>query len=301
MKLYRILILSIITTFISCNDQNEKNDSKIIELNENYGFFYELEEVDINELDKRVEVTGDKNYEELKKLVSKEALDAKAINFFNKNFSSSEIEAFYNESKRIDSIDQSHILDSSIPEKIESSLSPELKKKVDSLFKKLGEEGNIIFQDFKHQVHVLDSINYNTLKNDTSREVNKKYEIHTANGIYETISFDYNYQDNNAFMNSIKVVDQPGVSFNNILEIYIEPSFGSSLYYIINVVFNEEGTQQLRKITAANVDKPLPIIVDNKIIMAPFVYSVIDEGRLHISGGQMDYVSAREIVDNIRK
>jgi len=132
--------------------------------------------VALSELDKRVEITGDKSFEELKTSVSKEALDVKVITFFNNNFNSSEIEALYNQAKNFDNRNDVSIIDKSIsettiPQKTIPKISPELQEKKESLFRKLVEEGDEVFEDFKHQVYVLDSINYNSLKNDENREI----------------------------------------------------------------------------------------------------------------------------------
>lgn len=306
MKTYKLLLFLIVATLMSCNAQNEKNTAKIIELNEKYSFFYKFDEVALSELDKRVEITGDKSFEELKTSVSKEALDVKVITFFNNNFNSSEIEALYNQAKNFDNRNDVSIIDKSIsettiPQKTIPKISPELQEKKESLFRKLVEEGDEVFEDFKHQVYVLDSINYNSLKNDENREIKTEYKKNTPNGMYETTSFESNYQDPDAFMKSIEVTDQPGVDFNTIEKVSIEPTQYINFEYYINIVFNDEGAEQLRILTEANLDKPLPIIIGNEIIIAPYVNMPIEGGKLQISGGQMDYVIARAIADNIRE
>jgi len=300
MKLYRILILSMIITFISCNAQNEKNNSKIIELNKQYSFFYQFEEVDLSELDKRVEVTGDKNFETLKESISNKALEAKAISFFNDNFNSAEIEALYNKAKVLGGIDQDYAIDIETPEKKVPELSPTLKEKKEALFQRFSEKADSIFQEFKQRVYVLDSINYSSLKNDKSRIEKANYEMHTENGIYKALSFESNHQDFDAFMKSIKISENPDVSFKTIKEVSIIPSQGSYLDYYITLKFNNEGTEQLSVLTEANIGNPLPIIVGNKIITAPYVRNAISDGELQISGN-IDYIEARTIADNIRE
>ncbi len=58
--------------------------------------------------------------------------------------------------------------------------------------------------------------------------------------------------------------------------------------------FNEEGKNLFAKITKENLEKPVAIVLDGKVISAPTVQSVIEDGKAVITGN-FDLESARQL------
>ncbi len=52
----------------------------------------------------------------------------------------------------------------------------------------------------------------------------------------------------------------------------------------INLAFDREGTEMFARITANFIQQPLPIILDDLVLVAPIVQNAIREGRAEISG-----------------
>lgn len=63
---------------------------------------------------------------------------------------------------------------------------------------------------------------------------------------------------------------------------------------VVGIEFNQEGKQLFAEITERNINKPVAIIVDDQIVTAPIVNSVIDQGEAVIQG-QFTTDSAREL------
>lgn len=53
---------------------------------------------------------------------------------------------------------------------------------------------------------------------------------------------------------------------------------------VVTITFDPEGSQKFADLTRKNLQKPLAIVIDNKLISAPTVQSVIDQGNAVISG-----------------
>lgn len=60
----------------------------------------------------------------------------------------------------------------------------------------------------------------------------------------------------------------------------IESSFGNS----IEITFTEEGAKTFSDLTAQNIGKPLAIVIDGKVILAPVIRARIEGGKASISG-----------------
>lgn len=54
---------------------------------------------------------------------------------------------------------------------------------------------------------------------------------------------------------------------------------------VVNIRFNSVGAKKFANITKENIDKPFAILLDNKVLTAPFIRSVILGGTAEISGG----------------
>lgn len=53
---------------------------------------------------------------------------------------------------------------------------------------------------------------------------------------------------------------------------------------VVSISFDSQGAQQFADLTKKNLNKPLAIVIDNQLISAPTVQSVIDQGNAVISG-----------------
>lgn len=103
--------------------------------------------------------------------------------------------------------------------------------------------------------------------------------IKRRDGFYESIDFS---QDSYATSN-VQFALKPTVLTKEIVKVDSEFSeFGG---YIINVEFNDFGTELFYRLTSRNVGKPIAIFIDNKIISSPFVNSPIIGGKVQIQGG----------------
>ena len=63
---------------------------------------------------------------------------------------------------------------------------------------------------------------------------------------------------------------------------------------VVTLQFDGEGKQKFAELTKKNLNKPLAIVIDEKLISAPTVQSEIDQGSAVISGG-FDLKSAKEL------
>lgn len=59
--------------------------------------------------------------------------------------------------------------------------------------------------------------------------------------------------------------------------------------------FNAEGARKVAAWTSANVNQPLTIVLDKRVVSAPVVREAITDGRAAISGGDIDYREAQRI------
>jgi len=295
----KLVLTFLLFNFMSCDAQNDIKNNKIIALNELIQIFYQLTDIDLEQLDLRTKNTGDDHFEKLKNSISKENLNTKTIQLFNQYFSDKEIDDLYLDTKKAAAQHQNRNLLDPEPNQFKSNLSSELKIKKDTIYPKLFDEGYTAFQNFKQQLYVLDSINYDIIASkNKARASHKAYN--KPNGIYEALSFAEN-QNKEDYLNSITIKDLPGVplTYTNLKKLTITPQQGSGLFYSIQINFNNADSKALSVLSTNNIEKPLVIIIDKKIAMAPFLMSAIDNGELSISGN-MSYNKARTMVDNIK-
>lgn len=69
--------------------------------------------------------------------------------------------------------------------------------------------------------------------------------------------------------------------------------------FVVNIEFDSEGTDLFAKATAANVGKPLAIVLDNEVISAPKVNQAIPGGKAYIEGN-FDAKSANDLAVLLR-
>ncbi len=65
---------------------------------------------------------------------------------------------------------------------------------------------------------------------------------------------------------------------------FAQESFGSKSPHAVAIEFKGEGIKRFAEMTADNIGKSIAIILDNVVVSAPTVNSVIDDGRANISG-----------------
>ncbi len=69
--------------------------------------------------------------------------------------------------------------------------------------------------------------------------------------------------------------------------------------FVVNIEFDKEGAELFAKATAANVGKPLAIVLDNEVISAPRVNQAISGGEAYIEGS-FDAKSANDLAVLLR-
>ncbi len=70
----------------------------------------------------------------------------------------------------------------------------------------------------------------------------------------------------------------------DLVKAYAGVDQNNSAYYAVYLEFNDEGAKKFADITAKYLGKPIPIVLDGKVISAPVVQSVITGGRAVITG-----------------
>ncbi len=60
--------------------------------------------------------------------------------------------------------------------------------------------------------------------------------------------------------------------------------FGNAGKPVVNLTLNRQGSRKFARVTGANIDKRLSIVLDNKVYMAPVIRSKIPDGRAIIEG-----------------
>jgi len=295
-----LLLIPMHFSLSSCNSQNELIAHKIIAIDRTYRILGPLNTIDLKKLEERKDKTEDDGFNKLKKSVSKESLNDIVITLYNEHFNSKEIDELYEYTLEYKNYPRNNLFDLETNQpKSEISLSPELDKKRGVIFSRLLYEGDKVYQNFKRKLYVLDSTNYDANENFV---LGCEYKSDRVDGIYETSSFIARQYGQNLqeYLNSITIKQKPSLSHHEIKKIEILPEHGSSLFYEINIHFKREVSKKLFRLTRHNVDKPLAIVVDNKIIFAPIIREPIDGGKLSIVG-KISYQTGRFVADNFGK
>ena len=114
-----------------------------------------------------------------------------------------------------------------------------------------------------------------THKNDSLQEVK-------INGFYATKNYDPAKVGYGFSIDTLKLVDEPAVRTNDIAK--ATRIFDQLNRPAILIELNKEGAEKFLTLTKENIQKPIAIVVNNKIIAAPVVASTILEGRIMING-----------------
>lgn len=86
------------------------------------------------------------------------------------------------------------------------------------------------------------------------------------------------------------------VSNNDISRAYII-QVDQSAEYKVGVEFNPSGTEKIRAATARHIDKPVAILLDGQIVMAPTIRTAI--GKSAVISGDLSKTEAKRIVKGI--
>lgn len=103
--------------------------------------------------------------------------------------------------------------------------------------------------------------------------------INRENGFFEVLS----YQENAPYdLFSYELEKHPCILFNELDEVVTsKDNLGRSL---LTFVFSEQGAQQFKKITEKNINRPIALVINKKIYVAPFISQVITDGRMTLAG-----------------
>ncbi len=110
----------------------------------------------------------------------------------------------------------------------------------------------------------------------------KKEEVKAnyPNGFYLAKAYDINYN-----LESFVLEDEPVLNISEVKSIIVEKNkYSIDNKPVIMVDFSKKGIDRLYDITKNNLNKPLAIVLGNKLISAPIIHSEIKGGRLIISG-----------------
>ncbi|SFW45195.1 SecDF P1 head subdomain-containing protein [Cellulophaga fucicola] len=119
------------------------------------------------------------------------------------------------------------------------------------------------------------------------------------NGIYEVVNYIEKKQSYTEFTKTLQLKKEPAILLTNLKKLKVGLS-SINHRYVIHMVFNKANTIAFKELTYKNIKKPLAIVVDGKIIIAPIVNSPIEQGKLEITGN-FSLEEANTIVDNIKK
>lgn len=109
--------------------------------------------------------------------------------------------------------------------------------------------------------------------------------VDRENGIYEVV----NYKTNEYDIFKFELSQKPDIQINDIYSIEKK----QSVFHIgaeIELTLTETGRIKFKELTKKNIQKPLAIVIDKKIIIAPIVNSEIEGGKLTIAG---DYTESQ--------
>jgi len=102
--------------------------------------------------------------------------------------------------------------------------------------------------------------------------------VDRKDGFYETVDYTTSTENKN-----IKLEENPSLTFKNILE--VKKTYGNynSRPEII-ILLTKDGAKKFYLLTKENIGKPIAIVIANRIVTMPIVYSEITGGRVSISG-----------------
>lgn len=103
--------------------------------------------------------------------------------------------------------------------------------------------------------------------------------VNRENGFYEVS----NFKKNQTTLFNYKLAKNPSIQIADIEKVEKKLSEYFSTFEI-EITLNETGRIKFEKLTQNNLDQPLAIVIDKKIVLAPIVTSVISTGIISIYG-----------------
>lgn len=132
-----------------------------------------------------------------------------------------------------------------------------------------------VFSNFSDIYHSIEEVKKAIDKKDIKKQ-SRSYlpiPVDRENGVYATSYFDGDIE-------RIEIVKTPAVVFSDIDKLEIEHDYLGKIY--LNITLNEQGKRKLYHLTKENIDKPIAIVIDKKIISTPLVLEPVTNGRIPI-------------------
>lgn len=118
--------------------------------------------------------------------------------------------------------------------------------------------------------------------------------IDRADGFYETLNYSMSTKDD-----EIEVAEIPVLTPKDIIKATKSTERLDGIIEI-SIIFTKEGARKFQQITRDNIGKPLPIVINKRIISMPTVNCEIMGGRASISGNFTEN-EANEIIKKLKK
>ena len=120
--------------------------------------------------------------------------------------------------------------------------------------------------------------NQDTAENKNNEETTEFVATDRENGFYTVLNFD----ESDYSIEKYELAKTPSLTRNDVLEFQkIVSDYGG---YELEIIFTETGTAKFSTLTAANIGKPIVIVVNKFIVSAPIINSEISGGRANITG-----------------
>jgi hypothetical protein len=135
--------------------------------------------------------------------------------------------------------------------------------------------------------------NFQDIQNEIEAVKEKYVYANRENGFYETLNYK-KYDDNTKLI----LAEKPILTKEDISEVIT--GFNDMGFCVLNITLTPKGALILKNVSSKNIDKPLAIVVNKKIISAPIITSEIAGGKLEISG-QFSLDEANKIAEPLKK
>ncbi|MCD9854783.1 DUF2059 domain-containing protein [Epilithonimonas sp. JDS] len=142
------------------------------------------------------------------------------------------------------------------------------------LEQKFNESFQDVFNEFKP---ITEEMN---MKSTLEPEKVKEDPVPTdrVDGFYSVV----NYEGPSQKLKDFRLSSNPSITTNEILEVKkLKDEYGRP---VIDIILNKEGAKKFRVLTENNIGKPIAIVFSKKILSAPFINDVINDGRVQIAG-----------------
>ena len=90
------------------------------------------------------------------------------------------------------------------------------------------------------------------------------------------------HKEGNVDYANVELTDVLSVAKKHIVEVDSDINYYGTT--IIEITFDEEGTELFHRLTKEHIGKPIAVVVDKHIISMPSVYTAIEEGKVNITG-----------------